>query len=80
MNVDLLNKIKCYTLINIRVSTIILAACYVHTMRNGSWIYSELSTEIIFFVFLSLIVIIVSIILLLAVIIKNKIIKTINKV
>ena len=66
------NKIKKYTLINIRISTIIILVCYVYTLVNDSGIYSELSSVIIYIVPALLIFIILNLLTLVFTIIKTK--------
>lgn len=66
------DKIKKYTLINIRVSTIVILACYVYSIANGSGVYSPFAALIVFIVQVSLVVIVINLLLLIATIIKNK--------
>lgn len=69
MNTD---KIKKYTLINIRVSTIVILVCYIYSISNGSGIYSPFSKYIVYIVPVSLLVIAVNFVILVLTIVKNK--------
>lgn len=69
MKVD---KIKKYTLINIRISTIVILACYIYSIANGSGVYSPFAALIVFIVQVALLVIVVNLLLLIVTIVKNK--------
>lgn len=66
------NTIKKYTLINIRISTILISVCYIYTIVNDAGIYSNLSSIIIYTVPILLIFIILNLLTLVFTIIKTK--------
>jgi len=66
------NTIKKYTLINIRISTILILVCYIYTIVNDAGIYSNLSSIIIYIVPILLVFIILNLLTLVFTIIKTK--------
>ena len=66
------NAIKKYTHINIRISTILILACYIYTLVNDAGIYSKLSGIILYIVPTLIIFIILNLLTLVFSIMKEK--------
>ena len=67
-----IKNIRKYSLMNIRISTFVILACYIYTIANGEGVYSDLSVPVLFIVLLSLFVIVISMVLLVTLFIINK--------
>ena len=65
-------KIKNFTLINIRLSTIAILICYFYLIATDFDIYSPIASLIIYIVPMLLVFILINLIFLIVTIIKNK--------